>query len=121
LALFDRAALSATAIDALESSERNGKWYISAISIVELIYLSEKGKFARDHVDLVCGIANDPSAALEVLPLAMAEAVGVTSTPRDAVPDMPDRIIASTARSRNLPLVTKDGRLRKAPGLRIVW
>jgi predicted nucleic acid-binding protein len=53
-------------------------------------------------------------------PLDEGVAKAVYRVPRNAVPDMPDRIIAATALYLGLPLVTKDGRLRKA-GISTIW
>jgi predicted nucleic acid-binding protein len=39
---------------------------------------------------------------------------------REDVPDMPDRIIAATALALDLPLVTRDGKIRAA-GIRTIW
>ena len=36
----------------------------------------------------------------------------MSQIPRDVVPDMPDRIIAATALSNSLPLVTRDLKIR---------
>ena len=43
-----------------------------------------------------------------------------TKDNRAQVPDMPDRIIAATALSLGLPLVTRDGRIRDS-GIRTIW
>jgi PIN domain nuclease of toxin-antitoxin system len=40
--------------------------------------------------------------------------------PRADVPDMPDRIVAATAVYFNVPIISRDGRIR-ATALRTVW
>jgi predicted nucleic acid-binding protein len=40
--------------------------------------------------------------------------------PRDAVPDLPDRVISATALALGLPLVTRDARIREA-GIETIW
>jgi predicted nucleic acid-binding protein len=40
--------------------------------------------------------------------------------PRDVVPDMPDRIIAATALTHDLPPVTADGKIR-ASRIPTIW
>jgi PIN domain nuclease of toxin-antitoxin system len=42
------------------------------------------------------------------------------SVPRDAVPDMPDRIVAATAFSLKVPLISRDGRIR-ASSVETIW
>jgi predicted nucleic acid-binding protein len=40
--------------------------------------------------------------------------------PRGAVPDMPDRIIAATAVSLGIPVISRDGQIR-ASYLQTIW
>jgi predicted nucleic acid-binding protein len=56
-----------------------------------------------------------------VAPLDAAVAQAVQKISRDAVPDMPDRIIAATALHLNAELVTRDQRLQTALKNRAVW
>ena len=49
-----------------------------------------------------------------------AVARAVSGVPRDTVPDMPDRIIAATAVHLDLPLVSRDGRIRMT-GIEVIW
>jgi len=63
---------------------------------------------------------DDPDTCFQVAPLDQAVAVAVQRVPRDVVPDLPDRIIAATALTFGLPLVTRDRRLQSA-GLATLW
>jgi predicted nucleic acid-binding protein len=49
-----------------------------------------------------------------IAPLDVAVAQAIQKISRDAVPDMPDRIIAATALHLNAELVTRDHRLQAA-------
>jgi len=40
--------------------------------------------------------------------------------PREQVPDMPDRIIAATARYLDLPLISRDRKIQAA-NINIIW
>jgi len=40
--------------------------------------------------------------------------------PRDAVPDMPDRIVAATALYFGVPVISRDGKIR-ASSVQTVW
>ena len=40
---------------------------------------------------------------------------------RATVPDMPDRIIAATALSLNLPLVTRDLKIQELTNIQTIW
>ena len=50
----------------------------------------------------------------------LAEGWAVAEISRAAVPDMPDRIIAATARRHGLPLVSRDRKIR-ACGIETIW
>lgn len=57
---------------------------------------------------------------MAVAPVDLRVAEILRTVPRDAVPDMPDRIIAATALALGLPIVTRDRRL-PATGIRTIW
>ena len=42
------------------------------------------------------------------------------TVPRDQVPDMPDRMIAATARLYAVPLISRDRKIRLS-GLQTIW
>lgn len=50
-----------------------------------------------------------------------AVAQAVKQIPRAVVADMPDRIIAATALSLGLPLVTADTEIRKLTNITTIW
>jgi predicted nucleic acid-binding protein len=54
---------------------------------------------------------DDPNSALVIFPLGLRIGLAVKQIPRNAVPDMPDRIIAATALHLNLPLITRDRKI----------
>ena len=94
--------------------------YLSAISIVEIWYLVEKGRVAANAlVQLIEAIASG-ERGLAVAPLDQAVAEAVGQIPRNLVPDMPDRIIAATALHLGLPLVTRDAQIRSA-SITTIW
>lgn len=119
--------LSLTARAAIETEERNGgNVFISAISLVEVIYLAEKGRLPLLALQRLQVALEDPAGSMVVAPLDAAVAEAVQKIPRETVPDMPDRIIAATAAHLDAELVTRDRRLHMAgilqsAGIRIVW
>jgi len=119
--LLQSSKLSASAFSALdEASQAGDSIYLAAISLVEVIYLAEKGKISQAAVErLLSGVA-DPTSSWVLAPLDFGVAQAVGRVSRDAIPDMPDRIIAATALHLNLPLVTRDAKIR-ASGLPTIW
>ena len=86
--------------------------YISAISLIEICYLIEKRRIATDLLQRILAVLNDPNPSLVVVPIDLAISIAIREIDRDTVPDMPDRIIAATALHLNLPLVTRDRKIR---------
>jgi len=120
-ALFDPSRLSVAATAALASAETARlPVYISSVSIVELRYLVEKGKFTAADYDALLNVLRDPETAPTVVALDIEIADGLKQIARTDVPDMPDRIIAATARYLGLPLVTCDRQIQ-ASGIPTIW
>lgn len=94
--------------------------YISAVSLVEVVYLVERGRIAADAFARFVTEIEEPSPAFTVVALDYRIASIMREIPRDLVPDMPDRIIAPTAMHLGLPLVTRDRRLQSA-GIKTIW
>lgn len=117
----DPTQLSLPAESAIDKAEANGIIYVSAITIVELIYLTEKGKIPPDVLDLLRDALDDPTTAFRLIETSREIADEVENISRPTVPEMPDRIIAATALHLNLPLVTKDSKIQALQNIQIVW
>lgn len=105
----------------LDAAAANGTpTYISAVSLVEVVYLVERGRIAADAFDKLASELDDDNPAFRVAALDAHVAMALNRIPRQAVPDMPDRIIAATALHLDLPLVTHDRRLRSI-GIQAIW
>ena len=113
--------LSSAAQRALDDAAAAGDpAYLSAITLVEVVYLVEKGKLPTTALNRIIGALSDPDSAFVVAPLDMPIALALQHIPRSLVPDMPDRIIAATARHLHLPLVTRDSKIVNA-GIQTIW
>lgn len=109
--------LSTAAISALDAvQDSGGTIHLSAISIVEVAYLVEKGRLP----EVVFERLLLPENGLDIVPLDLDIARALRLIRRDLVPDMPDRIIAATALRLGIPLVTCDSRLQQS-GIRTIW
>lgn len=115
--------LSASALNAFDTAERNGSLiYVPAISVVELRYLVEKGRgILETDFRLVVNTLNDPNSAFTFAPLDQSTAEDIERIPRSVVPEMPDRMIAATAFNLNLPLVSKDMEIRRLQNITVIW
>ncbi|MCL1474027.1 type II toxin-antitoxin system VapC family toxin [Argonema antarcticum] len=111
--IFELPRLSAAALTALEQAVNEGNFiYFSAITIVEISYLIERGRLAGEVLTRVLNAADDPNVGILLAPLDRNISATIQQIDRATVPDMPDRIIAATALSLSLPLVTRDGKIQ---------
>ena len=94
--------------------------YISAISLVEVVYLAERGRIAAGAFDKLISELSGENPAFTVVPVDLHVASALGRISRTLVPDMPDRIIAATALHLGLPVVTRDRRLQSA-GIQTIW
>jgi PIN domain nuclease of toxin-antitoxin system len=114
--------LSLDAAIAFNNAVNNGaQIYISAISIVEITYLVEKNKIPEVALAQLLQALADPDISLTVVPLDLMVAGCLAKIPRLNVPELPDRIIAATALHLNLPLVTKDRKIRSLTTIQTIW
>jgi PIN domain nuclease of toxin-antitoxin system len=105
-----------------EADQGNTVIHASAMSLIEIVYLGEKGRVSRELCDEAFRLLKPAKdASYRVLPIDHAVASAISEIPRAAVPEMADRVIAATAYHLGLPLITKDQRLHDWRGIRIVW
>ena len=119
--VFIRKRLSQKAVRFIRQAVDSGNpVYISAISIVETIYLIERGRIPFEAMQRLEAGLRDPVSGLQVAPVDEDVAQAVHKVPRHLDPEMPDRIIAATALSLGLPLITRDERIASA-GIKTIW
>lgn len=118
---FNPKRLSSAAKTALDAAvDSDGGISASMISVIEVRYLVEKNRIPPETFDELVMAIHDDDVALTLLPIDLDVALAVERIPRDVVPDLPDRIIAATALSHNLPLVTADHKIR-ASRIVTIW
>jgi|SRR5215472_11010601 len=113
--------LSPAALQSIRRAVNAGKpIYISAISLIETIYLVERGRLPIEALRRLESAVTETSSGVLVQPVDESVAEAVHQIPRAAVPEMPDRIIAASALHLDIPLVTRDLRLQSS-GIKTIW
>ena len=62
----------------------------------------------------------NPKAVLRYVPLDEQIAMKMTEVPRQNLPDLPDRVIAATALFYNIPVLSRDSRIRSSD-IKTIW
>ena len=119
--LFDDARLSSRAADFIdEAAAARHRIAVSSISLAEVVYLIEKNRLPPSAYDDLKIALADPDYVLEEAPLTVGVVDALRKVPRVAVPDMPDRIVAATALYFDVPVISRDGRIR-ASNVHTIW
>jgi PIN domain nuclease of toxin-antitoxin system len=93
---------------------------LAPISLAEVVYLIEKNRLPASAFDDLRKALGNPNHVLEEGPFTADVVAAMRQIPRDAVPDMPDRIVAATALYLGVPVISRDGRIR-ASSVKTVW
>ena len=118
--LFGDRRLSARARETIDGAASAGtRVAVSAISLAELIYLIEKGRLAAEFLDRVLEALLDDEVFVEA-PFDRGVAQAMLTVSRNQVPDLPDRIIAATAVKLEVPVISRDGKIR-ASDVATIW
>jgi PIN domain nuclease of toxin-antitoxin system len=118
--LFDDKRLSAAAEAFInEAATARRKIAISTISLAEVVYLIEKNRLPQSAYDELTQALADPEHVFTeaVFSAAIVQAMRQA---RAEVPDMPDRMVAATAVYFDVPVISRDRRIRAA-SLKTVW
>jgi PIN domain nuclease of toxin-antitoxin system len=111
--LLDSPRLSAPALAQFEACRTEGVTIgVASISIVEIVYLADKGRIPARTIPLLEESLERQPSLLEIVPLTRSIALAVRQVPREQVPDLPDRVIAATAVHLDVPLISRDRKIR---------
>jgi PIN domain nuclease of toxin-antitoxin system len=113
--------LSKAAVRFIARAERADGAAIASITLLEIALLIHERRVtvAGSTETFLREIVMRPE--LSVLELTPEIAALTYQFPPDFPSDPADRIIAATARSHGLPLITKDKRLQESPLLKTIW
>ena len=107
--------LTKRAINIIDDAEKNSIIYVSAISLMEVIDLAEKGRISISFQKVLSAIkTNDAYIVIPVSDDLINTAISLKGL------EIHDRLIVATAIMTNSVLVSKDREIR-ATGLNVVW
>lgn len=119
--LFDDARLSAAAGAFIgDAATARRKIAISTISLAEVVYLIEKDRLPPSAYDELTQALADPEHVFTEAVLTAAIVKAMRQVSRAEVPDLPDRVVAATAVYFDVPVISRDRRIRSAR-LMTVW
>lgn len=93
---------------------------MSSITLIEIVYLIEKGRIASESFSRLAAALESPGSLLVELVPDLRVARTLPRVDSAVVSDMPDRIIAATALAAQVPLISRDGKIRLT-GLATIW
>ncbi len=91
--------------------------YLSAITLMEVLYLSEAGRIDLPLADLVDTVSR--SRNYEVVPVGID--VTLTAVGIDDVPELHDRIVVATANYLGVPILTGDQVIAGSRHVQTLW
>jgi predicted nucleic acid-binding protein len=94
---------------------------IPSVVLVEMVYLSERGIVPTALVDRLLSDLERGPESYRVVPLDVMVVHHLRSIEATSVPEMPDRIIAATAKATGSRLLSRDSALGRAAGIETVW
>lgn len=81
---------------------------VPSIVVVEAIFLLQRQRIVQSVLDQLLHLPEEPTATLYVTPLNLAVVLAVNAFGPAAIAELADRIIAATAYTLSLPLLTTD-------------
>jgi len=119
--IFNDARLSATARTFIETTAANGNQIgVSSITLIEMVYLIEKGKIAAESLTRMVRALDDPGNVFIELPVDLPTARALSGVDVSIVSDMPDRVVVATAQLRKVPVISRDSKIQ-ALGMATIW
>jgi len=94
---------------------------VPTIVLVEIIYLAEKKRIPTDAVQRALAPLSAGADNYQIAPLDMQVVEALPRISREAVPELPDRLIAATALSLGVPLISRDLSLARLSQISVIW
>lgn len=90
---------------------------LSGITLMEILYLSEKGRIDVDLIDVTKLITDSDN----YLVFPVDASVVLSAQTVEDIPELHDRIIAATAKLLDVPLITHDEIISKSKAVITLW
>ena len=103
-----------TAQELLDSKENT--YVISVVSLMEILYLSEK---RRINIDLIETLNRLELSSLYQIVDLTPEILKVANDL--AFPELHDRLILSTAKWLDIPIISSDEKFKHVEGIKVLW
>lgn len=94
---------------------------VPTIVLVEIVYLIEKARIPDEIIEKLIELLETSASNYRLSPIRPATMRSMRTIPYAMIPDMPDRIIAATAKELGLPLITKDQKILSANVVTVIW
>lgn len=113
--------LSASARSFMNNAAAQGHQVaVSSICLIEMVYLVEKGRIAPEGFSNLANKLSLQRGTWVEIPVDIKIAKAMARVDVQQIPDMPDRIVAATAVHLNVPLISRDGKIRVS-SIQTIW
>jgi len=113
--LYDDTRISEEAKRFIEATGEQGNQIgISTITLVEIVYLIEKGRIDTHAFTKLNSELQHNQSVLREIPLTNNIVMELAKIDRDSIPDIPDRIIAATALHLDVPVLSRDEKIKNS-------
>ena len=114
--------LSQTARQALEEAENTDGIAVSVASVLDIWYVTQTRQvLSTEQLAEIVELLNDPAQGLEAVPITMPVAAAFQEIPLVSLRDPWDRLITATAKALDVPLVTRDDKIRNSELVETIW
>ena len=103
-----------------QAANRQDTIGVSSITLAEALYLAEKKRVPSDTLTRLMKTLQVPGGVFVEIPLDSSVIQHMEKVPRDQVPELPDRIIAGTALSLTVPVISRDRQIRTS-SIQTIW
>src|SRR5258708_5954468 len=118
---FANPKLSYTAKEFMDAANAPAdKIGVYSLTLVEMVYLIEKGRIPGESFTRLAVALDETGNLFTEIALDLHIARALSRVDSAKIPDMPDRIVAATAFYLNIPVISKDGKIRLS-GLMTIW